>query len=631
MKKIIALALTFIMVLTATPITALADNGPNKDNNETFLRVYEPDADGYYFDDYGRIIGKQYELYANGQAHASGIAGVSYNLASNTLTLDSTAGTKAAKLRVIANMMGDDFKIVVNGECELASILVWGFYYGGSLRIDGSGTLTVNKNKKFDSAILIRAEATEGKLAFGKNVKLKLYGRDFAIATAESSNTDASQAIVFENGQVPQTIKESAADIRYERVNCLVYTPNEDGYGGYQTISKSDPEGIYGVTEGYVGSDPSNTRHFVGKYIYIPRYNAYLQDYYYFESDENYLYGELALNDAQWEAQNEFTVVATPSGEPEKIDFKTEDQYGTNTSHGGNRMKRDSDPSGIYAYATYGSDGMGKYFLIERLVYSNEQEYYVKDTTFETVKVYEENIGEGKEWSIVEGVNYNRLEWEGTVNALEASVYKDKNNKKYIVYDGKAFALDESSSLTLDGENYYYTTENDAINVNDLEESVISEGNNGLYNYYIISDAIYYNTTAHTTHTWDKGKVTKKATVKAAGNIKYTCTVCGEVKNEAIAKNNFKVTAKKKVLTLGKAGGKIKAKSAYSIKNKKGKITYKKAKGNKKITVSKTGVITVKKGLKKGKTYAVKVKVTDGGNSKYAPVTKVVTIKIKIN
>ena len=58
--------------------------------------------------------------------------------------------------------------------------------------------------------------------------------------------------------------------------------------------------------------------------------------------------------------------------------------------------------------------------------------------------------------------------------------------------------------------------------------------------------------------------------------------------------------------------------------------TAKKYKGSKKITINKkTGKVTVKKGLKKGK-YIVRVKVKAAGTSTIAPLTKKVKIKIKV-
>lgn len=60
-----------------------------------------------------------------------------------------------------------------------------------------------------------------------------------------------------------------------------------------------------------------------------------------------------------------------------------------------------------------------------------------------------------------------------------------------------------------------------------------------------------------------------------------------------------------------------------------GKITYSKASGNKKIKVSSSGKITVKKGLKK-KTYKVKINVKAAGQSVNAATVKAVTIKVKV-
>ena len=54
-----------------------------------------------------------------------------------------------------------------------------------------------------------------------------------------------------------------------------------------------------------------------------------------------------------------------------------------------------------------------------------------------------------------------------------------------------------------------------------------------------------------------------------------------------------------------------------------------KAKFKKYFKVSKSGKITIKKGLKKG-TYKLKVNVTAAGNANYKPLTKTVTVKVKI-
>ncbi len=83
-----------------------------------------------------------------------------------------------------------------------------------------------------------------------------------------------------------------------------------------------------------------------------------------------------------------------------------------------------------------------------------------------------------------------------------------------------------------------------------------------------------------------------------------------------------KAKAKKKTV--------IKKAKAFTIKKAVGKVTFSKSGGNKKITISKAGKITVKKGLKKGKTFKLKVEITAAGNSKYNKKTLTKTLKIKI-
>ena len=61
-----------------------------------------------------------------------------------------------------------------------------------------------------------------------------------------------------------------------------------------------------------------------------------------------------------------------------------------------------------------------------------------------------------------------------------------------------------------------------------------------------------------------------------------------------------------------------------------GAVTFKKVSGSKKITVTKTGLVTVKKGLKAGKAYKVKVKVIAAGGKYYKKATKIATMTVKV-
>ena len=97
---------------------------------------------------------------------------------------------------------------------------------------------------------------------------------------------------------------------------------------------------------------------------------------------------------------------------------------------------------------------------------------------------------------------------------------------------------------------------------------------------------------------------------------------------------NMIITAKNKTVKKKSVKKKKKKiKGTIKVKGAVGKVTYKKiAKGSsKKLSInSKTGVITVKKGTKKGK-YKIKVKITAAGNSQYqnASKTAIVVIKVK--
>jgi hypothetical protein len=91
-------------------------------------------------------------------------------------------------------------------------------------------------------------------------------------------------------------------------------------------------------------------------------------------------------------------------------------------------------------------------------------------------------------------------------------------------------------------------------------------------------------------------------------------------------------TATVKYSKLKKKNRKLAVKKVIKVTKKgKGKLTYKKVSGSKKISVSKsTGKITVKKGLKK-KTYKVTVKISAAGNYGYNPSeVRTVTFKIKV-
>lgn len=129
--------------------------------------------------------------------------------------------------------------------------------------------------------------------------------------------------------------------------------------------------------------------------------------------------------------------------------------------------------------------------------------------------------------------------------------------------------------------------------------------------------------------------VSKDGIVKGVGAGKGSVLVENNGVKQKVSFNVFKKSntmkvKSKTVKAKAKKKTTIKKSKAFKIKDAKGKVTFKKVKGNKKIKINKKGKITVKKGLKKGKTYKLKVKVYANGDLTYASAYKTVTVKIKI-
>ena len=78
-----------------------------------------------------------------------------------------------------------------------------------------------------------------------------------------------------------------------------------------------------------------------------------------------------------------------------------------------------------------------------------------------------------------------------------------------------------------------------------------------------------------------------------------------------------------------KADASTYTKKALVVTGAKGSVTIKKTGGSKRLTITKSGVVTVKKGTKKG-SYKIRVKVSTGGTGVYKKATKTVTVKVKV-
>lgn len=131
--------------------------------------------------------------YTDNGTVISSVPGISYDRSTNTVTLNNFNYPGMLEL----NWMGNGLKLVVNGANSIGHLLVWGFYYGGSITITGSGSLTVNQDPasndgaydhQYDGyGIYLQAENSDSCLMIDSTVKLDVYGSEAAILVQDSS------------------------------------------------------------------------------------------------------------------------------------------------------------------------------------------------------------------------------------------------------------------------------------------------------------------------------------------------------------------------------------------------------------------------------------------------------------
>ena len=197
-KILLVVMLMLAFIINTSAVVFAANNGPAK-VPYAFINVSEEAAD------FGGRVYENYETYNDL------VEGVTYDKDSNTLTLENVDGKNIIGI----NMMGDDFKLKVVGENNITAIVVWGDAYSANLTITGDGTLNVNKDKTFESAIRVIAEGTDPVITIDKTVNVKLYAEESVINIMEATN-GTYNPIVLKNGEKIDVKKEEIINIRNE-------------------------------------------------------------------------------------------------------------------------------------------------------------------------------------------------------------------------------------------------------------------------------------------------------------------------------------------------------------------------------------------------------------------------------
>lgn len=189
-SKAAAIALTTVMALSAAVVftvpKAEAANGPCDEGDwaYAYIAVGNSETKDNIFSSQG----------------SNAIDGVSYDKASNTLTLNQY---KNADNYIATDMMGDDFKIRLIGENEISSIVAYGDAWGGSVTICGDGSLTVNPKKQEDYGVRLYAEGTVSVLSVENTCNVTIYaGQAGKVLYTTGNLTDK---VIKDNGTLQET------------------------------------------------------------------------------------------------------------------------------------------------------------------------------------------------------------------------------------------------------------------------------------------------------------------------------------------------------------------------------------------------------------------------------------------
>ena len=533
MKRIFAIILAVVMLISVIPFAAFAQNGPSQESfNDGYGDIYlawirgqEPDKEGNY-GEYADI----FEFFSGNTAHDDVYPGIRYNRTTNTLTLNEV---NAPYLRLFTNVMGDDFKIEVTGTCALGQITVWGDGYGGNVTFTGTGTLSVNASENFEYAVLMNAESTPGQVTFGKNVHINLFGTKGAVQTCGSTLNDPTKLYICENGQATGNILSEVTTYEQNETVDGIYCYNEDTNerGGWLADCASDPTGVYAVQTGY-RDDPNQTLYWVSKYVYLEKFDAYIKDYNYFENDPKNHYGELEFTQEEWEAQSEYTLRSVPSEEPALVHFrKVEDldEPGdwTWTEY---KLKRASDPTGLYGYSTFTEESGGvtrEGVHIHHFIYDNGTKRNVLDPAFKEIELYKEEF-ESSEWTVVYGTDNIDLEWQGNYSALAwLEVYQDADGNKYAKdWDDTCYTFREDEGIVFNGNFHHYLVKAEGVDIKALTPCVKTVTIPDAINY-ILPAPFAYSGSAATPHTHAYKAQVVKPGAYTVGYTVHTCA-CGD-------------------------------------------------------------------------------------------------------
>ena len=278
-KKSLAIALTLLLAFGALSVVSFAENGPC-DEGFAFLRLVELNDDGTSKQNTdGEFVMKTLYLAEHGPFEPrplDEVDGAVYDKGTNTLTLTDFDGVKYL---LSVNMMGDDFALALKGSSKLGGVTVYGDGWGGSLRVTGDGTLTVNEKKLLDSAIAFHPEGIDMTFTVDPDVTLNLAAKEAVIVVDGTEQAESPLALGTDAVEVKREtyVWHGPKLIFVYEVNPTYY------YSSWHSpaVCRDDPDGIYTIDETQIwreGEDPVDKIE-VKHFWYVEKYDQYVEDY----------------------------------------------------------------------------------------------------------------------------------------------------------------------------------------------------------------------------------------------------------------------------------------------------------------------------------------------------------------
>lgn len=218
---------------------------------------------------------------------------------------------------------------------------------------------------------------------------------------------------------------------------------------------------------------------------------------------------------------------------------------------------------------------------------------------------------------------------EEFLNKLNEYIENNEIIRTYVFGNDKKQKLD---AYNIESKIDLYEEYSDGTVVFSFVENSAGVGSYEFMKEYRYTNELFFGTDAYNksgVFIYNDGKVLAIRSSVAPARESVTDVPAVSPKKDEKKANTIKVTVKTKtVKAKALKKGKVTV-SAVTVKNAEGKLCYKKLSGSKKLTVTKNGKITVKKGTKKG-IYRIKIKITAKGNSRYLENSVTRTVKIKV-